>query len=60
MIRRIYQSISWVSLAATILPSVLYLAGNITLDQSKLYLLLSTLGWFAATPMWMGRDAQPA
>jgi hypothetical protein len=53
--RRVLQIISWLSLAATILPSVLFLAGRITLDQSKWALLAATIAWFAATPFWMGR-----
>lgn len=53
--RRIYQTISWLSLAATILPSVLFLAGTLDLDQTKMIMLLATLGWFVHTPLWMGR-----
>jgi hypothetical protein len=53
--RRIVQIISWISLAGTILPSVLYLLGRMELQQSKLWLLAATIVWFAATPLWMGR-----
>ena len=53
--RLILQIISWLSLAATILPSILFLAGRIDLDQSKLWLLAATIVWFIATPLWMGR-----
>ena len=54
--RRVYQVISWISLAGTILPSVLFLAGQVDLDQSKLILLLATIGWFVHTPLWMGSN----
>ena len=53
--RRILQIISWVSLAGSILPSILYLAGRITLDQSIVWLNVATIVWFIATPLWMGR-----
>lgn len=53
--RRILQIFSWLALAATILPPVLFLAGRIDLNQSKLWMLAATIVWFAATPFWMGR-----
>jgi hypothetical protein len=53
--RPILQIISWISLAGSILPSILYLANRITLDRSILWLNVATLVWFIATPMWMGR-----
>ena len=56
MPRRILQIISWLSLAGTILPSILFLAGRIDLDDSKQWLLVATLAWFVATPLWMGRE----
>jgi uncharacterized membrane protein len=56
--RRVYQTITWISLAATILPSILFLAGRITLDQSKAALLVATIAWFVSTPLWMGRKPE--
>jgi hypothetical protein len=53
--RRVLQIISWAALAATVAPPVLFLTGRITLDQSKLAMLVATIVWFAATPLWMGR-----
>jgi ABC-type uncharacterized transport system permease subunit len=53
--RRIYQIISWVSLTATILPAILFLAGTLDLNQTKMMMVLATLGWFVHTPLWMGR-----
>jgi hypothetical protein len=46
-------------LAATILPSLLFLTGTISLDQSKMILLLASIGWFVHTPLWMGRTDHP-
>jgi len=60
MSRRLLQIVSWLALVATILPSALFLAGRITLDQSKAWLLVATIVWFAATPFWMGRKDENA
>ena len=53
--RRIYQLITWIAFALTILPSFLYLAGRLDLDRVKLMMLIATIVWFVATPLWMGR-----
>jgi len=55
MTRIILQLLSWLALAGTILPSVLYLAGRIELDPSNWLLLAATIVWFIVTPLWMGR-----
>ncbi len=54
--RLIAQLISWLSFFATIVPSVAYLAGQVTLEQCKWQMLLATVAWFVATPFWMGRE----
>jgi hypothetical protein len=56
MTRRIVQIVSWLSLAGTILPSIMFLAGRIDLEQAKNWLLAATVAWFIATPLWMGRE----
>lgn len=56
--RRIYQLVSVVALAATIVPSAIFLAGHVGLDQVKLVMLLGTVAWFAATPLWMERKQE--
>ncbi len=53
--RLVLQIISYVSLVATIAPAILFLAGRISLDQTKWSMLAATLVWFAVTPFWMGR-----
>jgi hypothetical protein len=58
--RRVFQTISWIALAGTILPSILYLRGDVSLEQSKLLLLLATIGWFVHAPLWMGREVVEA
>ncbi|MFP6763328.1 MAG: hypothetical protein VB858_06915 [Planctomycetaceae bacterium] len=57
MKRRVFQTISGLCLAGTVLPSVLFLGGLISLEQSRTLLLLATVGWFVQTPFWMGREA---
>jgi len=47
--------ISLVSLVATILPPVLFFTGQMSLDATKLWMLVATIAWFAATPVWMDR-----
>ena len=53
--RRLVQTISWCAIVATILPSLLYLANAMTLETCHWVMLLSTIVWFVATPLWMGR-----
>lgn len=53
--RRIIQIVSWLSLVGTIVPSLLYLAGTVDLEQSKRLLLAATIGWFVTAPLWIGR-----
>ncbi len=50
------QCISWTALAATLLPSILFLAGSIDLATCSGLMLVATLVWFATTPFWMGRE----
>ena len=54
--RRLLQLISWLALAGTIVPSVLFLAGSMELDPTQWLMLLATIVWFVATPLWMGRE----
>jgi hypothetical protein len=56
MTRRLLQVASWVALAGMIAPALLFLAGRISLDQSKEGLLVATIAWFLVTPLWMGRE----
>ncbi len=48
--------LSFVGLAATIVPCVLYFTGAIGHDAVKWTALAGTAVWFMATPLWMGRD----
>ena len=44
---------SVIALAGTILPAGLFMVGRLDLDAVKLWMLVSTVIWFVATPVWM-------
>ena len=54
--KRLLQLISWIALAATVVPSALFLAGTVQLEQVKMLMLVATVVWFVVTPLWMGRE----
>ena len=54
------QVLSWLSLAGTVLPSMLFFGDVLSLDQAKLATLIATIVWFVATPVWMGRPKPDA
>jgi len=54
-VRTAAKLVSLVSLVGTILPPVLFFAGAMDLDAMKWWLLVATVAWFAATPVWMDR-----
>lgn len=49
--------LSCLALVGTIAPPVLFFAGGVTLEEMKLWMLMSTLAWFASAPFWMDRRA---
>ncbi len=44
---------SVMALAGTILPAGMFVSGRLDLDAMKLWMLVSTVVWFAATPVWL-------
>lgn len=44
---------SVIALAGTILPAGLFMAGRVDLDAVKLWMLIATVVWFVATPVWL-------
>ena len=52
-IRRTMQTVSWLALAGIILPSCIFLAGQMELDAVKTMMFAATVAWFVATPLWM-------
>ena len=59
--RKAWIAISLVAVAATLIPSVLYLSGAVSHDAAKTISLVGTVAWFVATPLWVGAaDADQA
>jgi purine-cytosine permease-like protein len=54
--RRICQVVSWLALLGAIVPGVAYLLHALDLDTAKLAMMVATVIWFVATPLWMGRQ----
>ena len=55
--KRILQIISYLALALTLLPAVLFFADKLELSQAKLWMLAAALGWFVTAPCWMEHKA---
>jgi hypothetical protein len=55
--KQIAQICSYLALAATLLPAVLFFADRIDLGAAQLWMLISALVWFVATPFWMEHKA---
>jgi hypothetical protein len=53
--RTLAKFVSAAALVGTIAPSLLLFAGVGSLQQMKWWMLIATLAWFAATPVWMDR-----
>ena len=52
------QLVSALALAGTIVPPLLFFGDRLPFDQMKVWMTVSSLAWFAATPWWMlGADA---
>jgi hypothetical protein len=53
--RTLARFVSAAALVGTIAPPMLLFAGIVPLDQMKGWMLVATLAWFGATPVWMDR-----
>jgi len=51
------QVISYIGLAFTIIPSILFLSGSMELTRVKLIMVIATIVWFASTPFWMEKKS---
>ena len=56
--RTLAQIISWLALAGSILPALLFYVDRMALSEVKLWMLISTAVWFVATPLWMERKVE--
>jgi hypothetical protein len=48
--------VSGIGLFLTVGPSVLVFQGTLDLDTAKTLMLLGTIIWFAAAPLWMNKQ----
>jgi nitrate/nitrite transporter NarK len=56
--RSILKTVSLLSLIVLVLPSVLFLAGRVSLDAVKWIMLVATVVWFITAAGWMWKDPQ--
>ena len=56
MMRPILPIVSLLALIVLTLPSILFLAGRLELDNVKWIMLVATIVWFAAAAGWMWKD----
>jgi hypothetical protein len=56
--KRIAQIISWLGLAATVLPACLYFANIMEFSKVKLSMIAGAILWFAAAPLYMEHRAK--
>ena len=55
MIKTAAIVVSVLALVGTMVPSIMFFNGAMTLDRMKLWMLVATAVWFAAAPIWMER-----
>jgi hypothetical protein len=55
--KRVAQIISYLALAATLLPALLFFTDKLDLPALKLWMLAAAVVWFVATPLWMEHKA---
>lgn len=56
--KQVLKVVSWLALALTILPSILFLGGVMDIETVKWLMLAATIVWFVVTPFWMWK-AEP-
>ncbi len=54
--KRVIETISWLSLVLIVAAPSLFYAEKITLETNKLLMLIATIAWFASSLCWMGRE----
>jgi len=56
--KRILSIVSALALTGTVLPSILFLAGQMSLPTVKTMMLICAIAWFVTTPFWMERQLE--
>ena len=49
---------SFVSLALTIVPSLIFFAGDLELSQMKVYMGVGMVLWFVTAPFWINKSSK--
>jgi flagellar biosynthesis component FlhA len=55
---RIFKYLSIAALVLLISAPVLFALGRVSLDSSKMLMLIATIIWFGSVPWWMKGDQQ--
>ena len=53
--KAVARLVSLAALAGTILPPVLFFTNRLDLPATKWWMLVATIAWFVAAPIWMDR-----
>jgi len=53
--RKILIIISFIGLGLTIIPSIMVLTGEVSIDQNKFMMLTGTILWFSTVAFWMNK-----
>ncbi len=56
MLRTVAQVISWLSLVALMVPSVLFMADRMDLAKMKMWMMVATVVWFIFASLWMWNE----
>jgi hypothetical protein len=54
--KKIMETISYLSLALIVAAPSLFYAEKIPLEMNKTLMLIATIAWFASALCWMGRE----
>jgi hypothetical protein len=56
--RTLAKAVSGLALVGTLAPTILFMSGSMNLSQMKTWMLVATVVWFIATPVWMDRKSE--
>jgi len=54
--KKIFETISYLSLVLLLVGPALFYAGQITLEANKMLMTIATVSWFSSALCWMGRE----
>jgi hypothetical protein len=56
--RTFLMIISFIGLGLTLIPSVLVLTGDASMDQNKILMLIGTVLWFGTVVFWINKSRE--